>query len=153
MVVSAEERRARNAEKQRRYRERQRELREAEQAKSGNAGNGPVPTTQRDAVDATLKAAKWLTDADAASMAQARALAKSIDELAHSGDLIRMLSAHRALSQVMNDLGATATKRLQYELRSRKAQEGGGDGGEDGGSSTSTGGNVTQLRRPPKRRA
>jgi len=103
-------------------------------------------------VEATLAAAKWLTGADAASIAQARLLAKRIDVLEFEDETTKALSAHRALSQVLNDLGATATKRQQYELRSRKA-ESQTEGGDDEQGTAGASGNVTQLRRPPKRRA
>lgn len=149
-MQSEEERRAKNAEKQRRYRERRREAREAEKAAAGNADNGPVPTTMRDSVESALSAAKWLTDADGASRAQARALAKQVDVLEHAGETTRLLSAHRALSQVLNDLGATATKRLQYELRSQRSTDAEVPDGEVKRASGDA--IVSELKRPAKRR-
>lgn len=143
------------AERAREYRERKRAERDAEEARARDARNAVAPTTTRDAVEATIAAAKWLTGADAASIAQARVLAKRIDLLEHVDDTARALSAHRALSQVLNDLGATATKRLQYELRARKLApaEGAGDEREPG-EGGSTPANVTRLRRPePRSRA
>jgi hypothetical protein len=106
----------------------------------------------RDSVEATIAAAKWLTGADAASMTQARLLAEDVDVLRHEGDTTKALAAHRALSRVLSDLGATATKRQQYELRSRKAETQ-TEGGDDEQGTAGASGNVTQLRRPPKRRA
>lgn len=140
------------AEKQRAYRERKRAEAAAEAEAARNARNAEPGTATRDAVEATLAAAKWLTGADAASIAQARALAKRIDVLEHADETTKALSAHRALSQVLNDLGATATKRQQYELRSRKAETQ-AEGGDDEQGAAGTPGNVTRLRRPPKRRA
>lgn len=141
------------AERAREYRERKRAERDAEEARARDARNAEAATTTQDAVAATISAAKWLTGADAASIAQAKVLARRIDLLEHADDTARALSAHRALSQVLNDLGATATKRLQYELRSRKAAPQEGDGDEripgEGGATPS---NVTRLERPPKRR-
>lgn len=147
------------AEKQRKYRERKRAEAAAAAAAAEAERNaaGLVPGTEtRDAVEETIAAAKWLTAADAASIAQARTLAKRIDVLEFEGETTKALSAHRALSQVLNDLGATATKRLQYELRSRRAaaqeEDGDGERQSDEGKATGTGGNVTPLRRPPRRR-
>jgi len=145
------------AERAREYRARRRAAERAAAEAARDARDAAAPTTVRDAVDATIAAAKWLAGSDAASIAQARTLAKRIDELEHAGETTRALSAHRALSQVLNDLGATATKRMQYELRSRKAaaQEAEGDGERQSGEGEATRvGNVTQLRRPtPRRRA
>jgi hypothetical protein len=136
------------AERARRSRARKREIREAAEAAARDARDKVAGTVTRDAVEATIDAAKWLTGADAASIAQARTLARRIDLLEHEDETTRALSAHRALSQVLNDLGATATKRLQYELRSRKAvaAEGGDDDNE-----VEAPANVTSLRRPAKR--
>lgn len=108
----------------------------------------------QDAVEAAIAAAKWLTGADAASIAQARTLARRIDLLEFQDETTRALSAHRALSQVLNDMGATATKRMQYELRSRRAapEEDGDERNEGEGGETPA--NVTKLRRPaPRSRA
>jgi hypothetical protein len=155
MPQSEEERRAAARERMRAKRARERAERDAARVSSANAANGEAPTTTRDAVDATIRAAKWLTDADAASIAQARTLARRIDLLEHADETVRALSAHRALSQVLNDLGATATKRLQYELRSRRVVPGEGDGDERSpGEGGKTPDNVTKLERPrPRSRA
>ncbi|MFF2631969.1 hypothetical protein ACFVR6_03710 [Microbacterium sp. NPDC058021] len=143
------------AERARDYRDRKRQEQEAEDAAARDARDAAAPTTMRDAVEAAITAARWLTGADAASIAQARTLAHRIDVLEHQDDTNRALSAHRALSQVLNDLGATATKRMQYELRSRRAAPEEGDEDErESGEGAKEPGNVTQLRRPtPRARA
>jgi hypothetical protein len=155
MAMSPEERRERDRERKREARARERAEREAN--KPATAPEGPPPTVMHDAVDAAIAAAKWLTGTDAASIAQARALAARIDLLEHEGETTKALSAHRALSQVLNDLGITATRRMQYELRSLKsAPRSGGDEDderEQGEGEASKPSNVTQLRRPAKRRS
>lgn len=153
MAVSEEERRARNAAKNRAYRARKAAEREAARAERvSHAGNVPAGTVVRDATDRTIAALKWLTAADEASVAQARTLARRIDLLEHEDETTKALSAHRALSQILNDLGATATKRQQYELRSRRLTPEEGDGDErDPGEGGETPANVTKLQRPARR--
>lgn len=156
MALSDEERRARNAAKNRAYRARKAADREAAAAAAaGHASHVDAPTTMRDAVEASITAARWLTGADAASIAQARTLARRIDLLEHADETTRALSSHRALSQVLNDLGATATKRMQYELRSRRAAPEEGNSDErNSGEGGETPANVTKLERPtPRSRA
>lgn len=143
------------AERARDYRDRKRQEQDAANAAARDSRDATAGTDVRDAVEATISAARWLTGSDAASIAQARTLAKRIDLLEHEGETTRALSAHRALSQVLNDLGATATKRMQYELRSSKAARPEEDDGErkPGEGAASRAGNVTPISRPPKRRA
>lgn len=90
---------------------------------------------------------KWLVDSDAAAIAQARMLADSVDRLQAAGEESKALSAHRALTSVLNDLGGTPTVRLQRELRSQKLKTEVPDDGND----TATKGNVSKFERPPKR--
>lgn len=142
------------AERARDYRDRKRQEQEAADAAARDARDAAAPTTMRDAVEDAIKAARWLTGADAASIAQARTLARRIDLLEHEDETTRALSAHRALSQVLNDLGATATKRLQYELRSRRLTPEEGDDERNPGEGGETPPNVTKLERPqPRSRA
>lgn len=155
MAMTPEERRERDAARKREARARQRAEREA--SKPATSPDGLPPTVMHDAIEAAIAAAKWLSGTDAASIAQARALAARIDLLEHEGETTKALSAHRALSQVLNDMGITATRRMQYELRSLKSAPTSG-GGEDDERQESEGGasrpgNVTLLKRPPKRRA
>ncbi len=148
MPQTEEERRAAARERMRRRRAEQRQERESSSVAKANTGR--APRTMRAAVDASLKAMKWIQPSDAASVAQARLLAKQVDELEHAGDTVRALSAHRALSRVLNDLAGTPATRLQHELRSLRAetkQGGGDDGGNDGKPS-----NVSKFERPAKRR-
>jgi hypothetical protein len=146
-MQSDEERRAKNAAKQRAFRARKAAERAAAKAAAGDGGD--AATTMRDAVESALAAMKWLTDSDVASKAQARLLAEQVDVLGHRGDTIRMLSAHRALSQVLSDLAGTPKVRLQHELRSARvtAKQGGDDVGNEGEAA----GNVSAFKRPQKR--
>jgi hypothetical protein len=141
-----------NAEKQRAYRARKAAEREAAKAASGNGGDTPPPTTMRDAVDEALAHMKWLVPSDLASRAQARELARDIDLLTHAGDTAKALSAHRALSRVLNDLGGTPLVRLQRELRSLKHAKAEGEGERnEGEGGQGQPGNVTKFERPAKR--
>jgi hypothetical protein len=153
--MTPDERKARDRERKRQKRAAEAAQREAERLASRTADESAAATTMRDAVEAAITAARWLTGADAASIAQARTLARRIDLLEHEDETTRALSAHRALSQVLNDLGATATKRLQYELRSRRLAPEESDGDErNPGEGGETPANVTKLERPkPRSRA
>lgn len=146
-MLSDEEKRARNAEKQRRFRARRAQEREAEKAARGSV---PAPSVMRSAVGDALAAMKWLVSSDAASVAQARELARQVDELSHVNDYTRALSAHRALSRVLNDLGGTPTVRMQHELRSLKLAKK-IEGAEHADGNPTEGATVSQFRRPPKR--
>lgn len=152
--MTPEERKARDRERKRQKRAEDAAQREAERLAARTADESAAPTTMRDAVEDAIKAARWLTGADAASIAQARTLARRIDLLEHDDETTRALSAHRALSQVLNDLGATATKRMQYELRSRRGAPEEGDDERNPGEGGETPSNVTKLERPqPRSRA
>ncbi|QTV79474.1 hypothetical protein [Microbacterium sp. NIBRBAC000506063] len=155
MAMSPEERRARDAARKRRTRAAARAQRDAELADARASAEAEAPTTMRDAVKEAIAAAKWLTGTDSASTAQATVLAGRIDLLEHEGETTKALSAHRALSQVLNDLGITATKRLQYELRSLKhaPKPEGDDERESSEGEAPSGDNVTKFQRPAKRRA
>lgn len=157
MALSADEKRARNAAKQRAYRARRRAEREAAAStKPATGGNGDeIPSTMRDALADAIQHMKWIAPSDGASVAQAKQLADDIDRFHHEGDYAKALSAHRALSRVLNDLGGTPNVRLARELRSlkgtvEKPEE--GDGGTQSAGAEQPA-NVTQLKRPPKRRA
>ena len=152
MVMSEEERRAKNAAKQRAYRARKAAEREATKAAAGNGpSRGPAPTTMRDAVSEAIASMKWLVPSDVASKTQALELARQIDELEHEGERMKALSAHRALSRVLSDLGGTPSMRMQRELRSLKNAP--KPEGDDDSDATPTPDNVTKLKRPAKRRA
>lgn len=151
MPQSEDERRAAARERMRKRRAEQK--RDQVSVSRSRANTGRAPRTMRAAVDTSLKAMKWIVPSDSASVAQARLLAKQVDELEHAGQAMRALSAHRALSRVLNDLAATPAARLQHEVRSLRAgadQGGGGDGGNEGESQQSS--NVSQFKRPEKRR-
>lgn len=137
------------AERAREYRARKASERAAEEAAARDARDAEAPRVMRDAVEASLAAMKWIAPSDAASVAQARSLAEDVDLLRHAGDTNRALSAQRALSRVLNDLGGTPTVRMQHELRSLKAAK--RTEGADDGDSVPTPDNVTKLERPAKR--
>lgn len=152
MAMSEAERRAKNAAKQRAYRARKAAEREAAKVAAGNGPkSGPAPSTMRDAVDEALSSMKWLVASDVASRVQAKELAREVDELTHEGDRAKALSAHRALSRVLTDLGGTPIVRLQRELRSLKLAP--KPEVEDDGDSSPPKGNVSKFERPAKRRA
>lgn len=151
MPKTEEQRKADARKRSQEYRDRKKAVAEAAKAKERDARDAAAGTEMRDAIESALKAMKWIQPSDAASVAQARQLAKSIDELAHEGDRIRMLSAHQALTRVLHELGGTPTVRMQHELRSLRAQTKNEvpDGSND---EASTAGNVSAFRRPPKRK-
>lgn len=106
----------------------------------------------RDAVDEALAHMKWLVPSDLASKMQARELAREIDELTHAGERTKALSAHRALSRVLSDLGGTPLVRLQRELRSLKHAKAEDEGErKQGEGAARQPGNVTRFERPAKR--
>ena len=152
MAMSPEERRAKDAERKRRARAKAAASRHAGRAEARTQSASAAPRTMRDAVDEALSSMKWLVASDVASKMQAKELAREIDELTHEGERTKALSAHRALSRVLSDLGGTPNMRMQRELRSLKhAPEAEGDDERD--DATPTPDNVTKLKRPPKRRA
>nr|WP_274635543.1 hypothetical protein [Microbacterium bovistercoris] len=109
----------------------------------------------RDALADAISHMKWIAPSDGASVAQAKQLADDIDKFHHEGDYAKALSAHRALSRVLNDLAGTPNVRLARELRSLKGtvEKPEGDDGGTQSSGAKQPANVTKLRRPPKRRA
>lgn len=157
MPLTDDVRRARDAERKRVARAKAAAERDARRAQARTVTDASAASTMRDAVEATISAAKWIVDSDAASVAQARALAKQIDELDHAGETVRSISAHRALSRVLADIGATPTARLQHELRSRRMERADGkevdeDGRQPTGQQGEGAGGVVTPIRPPKRR-
>ncbi|WP_146243666.1 hypothetical protein [Curtobacterium sp. MCBD17_008] len=153
MAQSPEERRAAARERMRAKRAAERAARGVAAPAAANVANGTALRTMRDAVETAIKAARWLTPSDEASKAQARMLAEDVDLSAAAGDRAAARAAHRALSRVLNDLGATPSVRLQRELRSRRLVDatGGGDVGNGGGASGKPAGNVSAFKRPEKR--
>lgn len=153
MTVKSEAEKARNRAKAKAYRDRKRAERLAAEAAAGNADDrGEVPTTMRDAVREALAHMKWLAPSDIASEVQAMELAKRVDVLTHADDETRALSAHRALSRVLTDLGGTPIVRMQRELRSLKQKPHEPEGvSESGDGRPKLGGNVTEFKRPEAR--
>lgn len=147
MGMSPEERRVRDAARKRAKRA---EERAGRAERSADVDASAAPRTMRDALEVSLAAMKWLAASDGTSVAQARALAEDVDVLRHAGDVVKALSAQRALSRVLNDLGGTPTVRMQHELRSLKLR-GGGDGEGDEAGPVEPAGNVTSIKRPAKR--
>lgn len=148
------------AERQRNYRERVKARAVAAGDVTGNGGNAsyvtpraPAPTVMRDSVSAALEAMQWLRDSDGAAVQQAKLLAEDVDELRHDGETTKALSAQRALTKVLNDLGGTPTVRMQQELRSLRAQGGDPKEPDDNDDRERQSGNVSQFQRPAGRRA
>lgn len=143
------------AERAKDYRDRQRAEREAKERAARDARDAAAPTTMRDAVKDALAHMKWLVPSDLASRVQAADLARIIDEATHDGDDARVLSAHRALSRVLNDLGGTPAVRLARELRSLKQTVNPeADDERNSGEGGTPPANVTKLERPkPRNRA
>lgn len=154
--MTPEERRARDRARKREKRAQERAARDAAvtAAKPENRADRPKMV---DEVKTSLAAMKWLQPSDSASVAQAKALAAEIDALTDAGDTAKALSAHRALSRVLNDLGGTPTVRLQHELRSlklgRRAEEDDDDDGDEADEADQPAGAaiVSKFERPKKR--
>lgn len=151
MAMTPEERRAKDAERKRRARAKAAAERDAGRRSARTVQASAAPTTMRDAVDEALASMKWLVASDVASRVQAKELAREIDELTHEGDRAKALSAHRALSRVLTDLGGTPIVRLQRELRSLKHAP--KPEVEVGSVDSAAAGNVSKFERPAKRRA
>ena len=149
--MTPEERRAKDAERKRIARAKAAEKRELERAAQRTSSSAAAPTTMRDAVDESLRAMKWLVASDLASQVQARELARTIDELTHQGEPTKALSAHRALSRVLSDLGGTPQVRLQRELRSLKRPPNPEGDDERTDSTHPPAGIVSEFKRPAKR--
>lgn len=151
MPMTPEQKRAKDAARKRASRAAAAEKRDAERKAAADASKASAPSEMRNAVEKALAAMKWLVDSDAASVAQARALAKDVDELGADGDRSRALSAQRALTRVLNDLGGTPTVRMHHELRSLRlaakteVPDGEGEAGKQAG-------NVSAFKRPEKRK-
>lgn len=154
MAQSVEERREAARVRMAARRERERAEREAAStAAAKSAGKSRASAKRGDtrkALESSIAAArKWLVDSDDAALRQARRLADIVDAMTAAGDVVRELSAHRALSKVLNDLGLTPGERLRYELRSRKVAPETEE--PSGGNEQAAGGNVTRFTRPAKR--
>lgn len=153
MAMTPEERRAKDADRKRKARARAAATKAAVANKTRTPKSSAETRTMRDAVDEALAAMKWLVASDVASVMQAKELAREIDELSAEGERTKALSAHRALSRVLSDLGGTPNMRMQRELRSLKHAPPPGGEDERPDSPSEGGAVVTQLKRPPKRRA
>ena len=146
MAMSLEQRKAKDAERKRVARAAARAVRDAARTPASDA---PPSTVMADAVATALTAMKWLEPSDDAAVAQAKMLAATVDRLQHAGEESKALSAHRALTVVLNDLGGTPTVRLQRELRSQKLTKSEVPHGSRGEEAA---GNVSKFERPPKRK-
>ncbi|MCJ1687775.1 hypothetical protein [Rathayibacter sp. VKM Ac-2927] len=153
MAQTPDQRREAARERMREKRRREREQRDAERAAAANGTNAAAARVMRDSVDSAIAAAKWLKESDAASIAQARLLAEDVDVSLAEGDRPAARAAHRALSRVLSDLGATPSVRLLRELRSLRFVPDSA-GGSDGGSQPDAAegpSNVSKFQRPEKR--
>ncbi|WP_341578585.1 terminase small subunit [Microbacterium schleiferi] len=133
-------------ERDRRYAASYRARKRAEAAERARAGADGAQGEMRQSVEAALAAAKWIVASDAASVAQARALASFVDRAVDSGDVRAELRAHTLLSHVLADLGLTPRSRIQLEVRSRKLAV------VESDQAPAKAPNVVRFPRPPKRR-
>lgn len=141
-----------STERSREYRARKKQ-RELEQHSETLRRRGP---NVRRALDASLKAMKWLRPSDDGAVAQARAVADLVDAARKEGDVARELSAHRQLTTILNELGGTPKVRMQHELRSARMKDDDEGATANGGERSSTrqsAANVAAFERPAKRRA
>lgn len=150
MPIDNEKRKAAARERARKYRERQRAEREEKARAERDARDAAAPRIMRESVRTSLEAMKWLQPSDLAAVLQAKMLAEQIDELTFSGETTKVLSAHRALTTVLDRLGGTPTVRMQHELRSLR-QAGKMEATPDGDEGTDATSNVSQFKRPQKR--
>jgi hypothetical protein len=151
MPMSTEQRKAAARERARKYRERKAAERDAAAQAERDARDAAAPRIMRESVRAALEAMKWLQPSDVAAVLQAKMLAEQIDELTFAGETTKALSAHRALTTVLDRLGGTPTVRMQHELRSLR-QAAKMEGAPDGSEGNDAASNVTQFKRPQKRR-
>lgn len=132
-------------ERDRKYAASYRARKRAEAAERARAGADVAQGEIRQSVEAGLAAAKWLVGSDAASIAQARALASFADRAAAVGDVRAELRAHTLLSHVLADLGLTPRSRMHLEVRSRKLAV------VESDQAPAKAANVVRFPRPPKR--
>ncbi|BAU32467.1 terminase small subunit [Microcella alkaliphila] len=151
MPQTEEQRKAAARERARKYRQKKAAEREAARQAERDERDAEAPRTMRESVRASLEAMKWLVDSDVAAVLQAKMLAEQIDLMTHAGETTKALSAHRALTTVLDRLGGTPTVRMQHELRSlRMAAK--TEGGKDGDEGADTPPNVSRFERPKRRR-
>lgn len=110
-----------DADRAREYRARRRDARDADRRAAARAAAESAGTEMRDAVEASIAAAKWLAPSDSATLSQLRATARIIDVAIAVEDVTLELSAHGRLSGLLNAAGMTPTSRMQNELRSQRA--------------------------------
>lgn len=103
------------------------------------------PGEMRQSVDAAIAAMRWLTDSDAAAIAQARSMATLVDAATVLGEHAQALRAHGQLTRLLDALGGTPRVRVQLELRSRKVAVAETDRAPE------VAGNVSKFERPAKR--
>jgi hypothetical protein len=153
--MTPEERRRKDADRKRNQRAKDRAAREAAKAAVADARNASATQYMTEAVERSLAAMKWLTRSDDAAVSQVRKLAMFCDRLEDDGDYIRALSAHRALTSALQALGANPIVRQQHELRSLRAVSRTSGGSDDGDRTDQQpeGAIVSNIKRPPKRRA
>jgi hypothetical protein len=123
------------------YRARKR-LARAESLREGADG---APGEMRHSLDSAINAMKWLAESDAATIAQARAVATLIDAATSAGEHAVALRAHGQLTRLLETLGGTPRVRMQLELRSRRLAVAESD------AAPSKASNVSRFARPAKR--
>ena len=147
------ERRAKRAEAARRRRAEVRAERDAERVAARGRAVSDAARTQRDALEASIAAAKWLKDSDGAVVNLARTLARELDYADHMGDDALSLRITGQLAGLLDRLALTPVVRMRHELRS--AQLAARAASEAAPPAPATApplpANVSKLARPAKR--
>lgn len=81
-----------------------------------------APRTARDALEASIAAARWLKDSDGAAVNLARILAREFDYADHMADDALALRVAGQLTGLLDRLGLTPVVRMKFELRSAQLQ-------------------------------
>lgn len=154
MAQSEDERRERQRIWAKDKRAKLRAERDAERRESRADAVANAPRTQRDALEASIVAAKWLRPSDGATMSLARALAEELDYADHMGDDALSLRIAGRFTTLLGLLGLTPVVRMKFELRSaqlaaRTASEG-VEPAPPASAAASLPANVSTLKRPAK---
>lgn len=129
--------------------------RDAERRESRADAVANAPRTMRDALEASLSAAKWIRPSDGATVSLARALAEELDYADHMRDDALALRITGQFTGLLGQLGLTPVVRMKFELRSaqlaaRTALEG-VEPAPPASAAASLPANVSALKRPAKR--
>ena len=146
------ERRARRAEAARRRRAAVKAERDAERRESRADAVANAPRTQRDALEASIAAAKWLKPSDGAAVGLARTLAEELDYADHMREDALALRIAGQFTSLLGQLGLTPVVRMRFELRSSQlAAKTASEAAPPAPAAASLPANVSTLKRPAKR--